>query len=172
MLLLIALVGNAKALEIEKSPNDQREYRHVVLENGLKVTLIHDAHTETAAAAMDVAVGSGSDPADRPGLAHFLEHMLFLGTEKHPQPGDYAQFIKQHGGGNNAYTSFSNTNYFFNIEPEMLEPALDRFAQFFIAPLFAEQLVQREKSAVHSEFSGGLKNDSRRFYSARKRAFN
>ena len=174
LVFLTVLVGNAAihAAEIEKSPNDDREYRALVLANGLKVTLIHDAESDTAAASMDVAIGSGSDPRDREGLAHFLEHMLFLGTEKYPNAGDYARFIKQNGGSNNAYTSFSNTNYFFSIEAGELEQALDMFAQFFIAPLFTEDLVQREKHAVHSEFSGKRRDDGQRFWSARKRAFN
>lgn len=168
----IVWAGNINAAEVEKSPNDNRDYRTLVLENGLKVTLIHDKESDSAAASMDVAVGAGSDPMDRQGLAHFLEHMLFLGTEKYPLPGNYAKFIKQNGGTNNAYTSYSNTNYFFNIEPSKLEPALDMFAQFFIAPLFTEELVQREKNAVHSEFTGKRREDGQRFWSARKKAFN
>lgn len=164
--------GAAVGAEIEKSPNDDREYRHLTLENGLKVTLIHDSKADMAAAAMDVAVGAGRDPEGRPGLAHFLEHMLFLGTEKYPDPGAYAAFVQQHGGSKNAYTTFANTNYFFEIEASQLKMALDRFAQFFIAPLFSEDLVQREKNAVHSEFSGKRREESLRFWSARKQGFN
>ncbi len=172
LMLALSLHSLSSAAGIEKSPNDTREYRQLQLDNGLKVTLIHDPDTDVAAASMDVAVGAGSDPSDRSGLAHFLEHMLFLGTEKYPDPDAYARFIQQHGGSNNAYTTFANTNYFFEIDTDQLEPALDRFAQFFIAPLFSESLVQREKNAVHSEFTGKQKEDSLRFWSARKAAFN
>lgn len=168
----IVWAGKSNATEIEKSPNDNREYRALVLANGLKVTLIHDAESDNASASMDVAIGAGSDPRDRQGLAHFLEHMLFLGTEKYPLAGDYARFIKQNGGSNNAYTTYSNTNYYFDIEAGKLEPALDMFAQFFIAPLFTEELVQREKNAVHSEFTGKRREDAQRFWSARKQSFN
>ena len=98
--------------------------------------LISDPKTEKAAAALDVYVGSGDDPLERAGLAHFLEHMLFLGTEKYPAADEYQRFISTHGGNYNAYTSNINTNYFFDIDEEQLEPALDRFAQFFIAPKF------------------------------------
>lgn len=168
----LTLSANAYASdEIGQSPNDDREYRSLVLDNGLKVTLIHDPETDSAAASMDVAVGAGSDPADRAGLAHFLEHMLFLGTRKYPRAGDYARFILQNGGSNNAYTSYSNTNYFFDIEAGNLEPALDMFAEFFISPLFTEELVQREKNAVHSEFTGKRREDGLRFWSARKMGF-
>jgi insulysin len=67
---------------ILKSQNDSRSYRCIILENGLQVLLISDKDTDKAAAAMDVHVGHFSDPGDIPGLAHFLEHLLFMGTEK------------------------------------------------------------------------------------------
>ncbi|MBC7184224.1 MAG: insulinase family protein, partial [Marinobacter sp.] len=156
----------------EKSPNDDNQYRFIELENGLKVILVSDKEADKAAASMNVAVGSGDDPRDREGLAHFLEHMLFLGTEKYPDPGEYQQFIKSHGGQHNAFTAFQDTNYFFDIQAEFLKPALDRFAQQFAAPLFTAELVDRERNAVHSEFSSKQKDDGRRFYSVKKAAGN
>src|SRR5690606_4911268 len=135
-----------------KSPNDRREYRAVVLDNGLKVLLVSDPQTDKAAASLDVDVGSGSDPLAYSGLTHFLEHMLFLGTEKYPRAGEYQEFIGSHGGGHNAYTAYENTNYYFDIDKGWLEEALDRFSQFFIAPLFTPEYVDRERNAVHSEY--------------------
>ena len=163
---------SVQAAEVIKSPNDHRSYESLVLDNGLKVLLISDPETDKAAAALDVNVGSGSDPESRQGLAHFLEHMLFLGTEKYPEPGEYKDFISEHGGGQNAFTTFDHTNYYFNIDKEHLEPALDRFAQFFIAPLFNERYVTRERQVVHSEYLSGIKGDGRRIFSASKRAIN
>ncbi len=156
----------------EKSPNDDNQYRFLELENGLKVILVSDKEADKAAASMNVAVGSGDDPEDREGLSHFLEHMLFLGTEKYPAPGEYQQFIKSHGGQHNAFTAFQDTNYFFDIQAEFLKPALDRFAQQFAAPLFTAELVDRERNAVHSEFSAKQKEDGRRFYSVKKAVSN
>jgi secreted Zn-dependent insulinase-like peptidase len=169
--LLLASVANAVPA-IVKSPDDPREYVHLELPNGLAVLLISDPDTDKAAAALDVAVGSSSDPAGREGLAHFLEHMLFLGTEKYPQAGEYQEFIDRHGGSHNAYTAFENTNYFFDIDREYLEPALDRFSQFFVAPLFNAEFVDREKHAVHSEYQAGLKDDILRVYAAMRPALN
>lgn len=151
-----------------KSPNDPNEYRFLELDNGLRVILASDPEADKAAASMNVAVGSGNDPADREGLAHFLEHMLFLGTEKYPDPGEYQQFIRSHGGSHNAFTAFADTNYFFDVEAEFLEPALDRFAQQFSHPLFTPELVDRERNAVHSEYTAKLKEDGRRFLSVLK----
>ncbi len=67
---------------IIKSAEDKRMYRGLELTNGMTILLISDPTTEKAAAAMDVNIGSMSDPWEIPGLAHFLEHMLFLGTKK------------------------------------------------------------------------------------------
>ncbi len=169
---LAIFAAPAAAIEIVKNPNDHRQYEFVQLDNGLKALIVSDPQSDKAAASLDVNVGNGSDPAERQGLAHFLEHMLFLGTEKYPEPGEYKDFINAHGGGQNAYTSFDHTNYFFDIDKNHLEPALDRFAQFFISPLFNERYVTRERQVVNSEFLSGLKSDGRRIFSASKRALN
>lgn len=151
-------------IDIEKSPIDERNYLTFKLENQLKVLVISDQEADKAAAALSVSVGSGSDPKDREGLAHFLEHMLFLGTEKYPEADAYQRYISEHGGSHNAYTAFGETNYFFDINASDLQPALDQFAQFFISPLFNEEYVEREKHAVHSEYQAKIRDDSRRQY--------
>ncbi|HET8850140.1 MAG TPA: insulinase family protein [Marinobacter sp.] len=169
---LLLVTVPALALEPRQSPNDPNDYRYLELDNGLRVILASDPEADKAAASLNVAVGSGNDPADREGMAHFLEHMLFLGTEKYPEPGEYQQFIRSHGGSHNAFTAFQDTNYFFDVEAEFLEPALDRFAQQFSHPLFTPELVDRERNAVHSEYSSHLKEDGRRTFSVRKAASN
>lgn len=84
---------------------------------GWQVLLVSDPETDKSSAALDVGVGSLCDPKEVPGLAHFLEHMLFLGTEKYPDENSYSQFISAHGGRSNAYTALENTNYYFDITP-------------------------------------------------------
>ncbi|TDG16024.1 peptidase M16 [Seongchinamella unica] len=145
-----------------QSPNDEREYRLLTLDNEMQVLLISDPDTPKAAASLDVHVGSGDNPPDRGGLAHFLEHMLFLGTDKYPDAAEYEEFVTEHGGNRNAFTSFEHTNYFFDINAPYLPEALDRFAQFFIAPRFDAEYVDREKNAVEAEYQMGLKSDPRR----------
>ncbi len=156
----------------KKSPNDRREYRSFVLENQMQILVISDSQTKTSAASVDVNSGYNSDPEEFEGLAHFLEHMLFLGTEKYPQSGEYQEYISSHGGSHNAYTAYENTNYYFNIEAEYLEPALDRFSQFFVAPLFNPDYVDREKNAVNSEYQSNLQSDARRSNSVWKQVIN
>ncbi len=163
---------SVNAEQVVTSPNDQRQYEYLELPNRLKVLLISDPATDKAAASLDVYAGSRDDPEGREGLAHFLEHMLFLGTEKYPEAGEYQAYISARGGSHNAYTSFEHTNYFFDVDKDSLEPALDRFSQFFVAPLFTAEYVSREKNAVHSEYQAKLKDDGRRAYSVLKQAVN
>ena len=162
-LLLVSCVTTAPSpLQPVKSPSDDYQYRLLTLDNEMEVLLISDPDTPKAAASLDVLVGSSDNPPGRAGLAHFLEHMLFLGTDKYPDAAEYERFITEHGGSHNAYTSFENTNYFFDINAPDLPVALDRFAQFFIAPRFEAQYVDREKNAVEAEYQMGLKSDERR----------
>ncbi|GAB0095724.1 Insulin-degrading enzyme [Sergentomyia squamirostris] len=145
---------------ITKSPEDNREYRGLLLSNEMKVLLVSDTTTERSAAAMAVDVGHLSDPDDIPGLAHFLEHMLFLGTEKYPNENDYSTYLAENGGNSNASTYGDITKFYFDIVPDKLEGALDRFAQFFIAPLYTESATDREINAVHSEHEKNVPMDS------------
>ena len=128
---LLREVVDTPAVQPIQSPNDDLEYRLLTLENELQVLLISDPDTPKAAASLDVMVGSGDNPPGRGGLAHFLEHMLFLGTDKYPDAAEYERYITEHGGSRNAYTSFEHTNYFFDVNAPFLPEALDRFAQFF-----------------------------------------
>lgn len=153
------LQGSYNEFEIEKPLTDYREYRYARLPNNLQAVLISDPKCDRAAAALSVKVGSLYDPANIQGLAHFCEHMLFLGTKKYPQENEYNEYLAKNGGGSNAYTAESVTNYFFSVKPEALEGALDRFAQFFISPLFTESATERELQAVDSEHSKNLQQD-------------
>ncbi|XP_071641491.1 insulin-degrading enzyme-like isoform X2 [Temnothorax longispinosus] len=149
--------------DIIKSQNDDRLYRGLVLANKMKVLLISDPTTDKSAVAMDVNTGYMCDPDDLPGLAHFCEHMLFLGTKKYPLQNAYNIYLSQNGGASNASTHLDHTTYYFDITPGKLEGALDRFAQFFIAPLFTENLTELELNAINSEHEKNLANDTWRF---------
>ncbi len=67
----------------------QRDSRTLVLDNGMKVLLIHDPDVDRSAAALSVGVGHLYDPWEKQGLAHYLEHMLFLGTKKYPKVSSF-----------------------------------------------------------------------------------
>lgn len=144
---------------IAKSQQDNRDYRGLILSNDLKVLLVSDPTTDKAAAALTVDVGHMSDPDDIPGLAHFCEHMLFLGTQKYPNENAYSTYLSENGGTSNASTYADNTKYYFDVVHNKLDGALDRFAQFFIAPMFTASATDREINAVNSEHEKNLATD-------------
>nr|XP_027091260.1 nardilysin-like isoform X1 [Coffea arabica] len=113
-----------------------------------------------AAAAMCVGMGSFADPCEAQGLAHFLEHMLFMGSTDFPDENEYDSYLSKHGGSSNAYTETEHTCYHFEVNREFLKGALRRFSQFFISPLVKAEAMEREVLAVDSEFNQVLQSDS------------
>ncbi|KAL8667886.1 MAG: hypothetical protein Q9202_000351 [Teloschistes flavicans] len=171
------------AERLEKPALDDRSYRVVRLPNRLEALLVHDPDTDKASASVNVNVGSFSDADDMPGMAHAVEHLLFMGTEKYPVENDYSQYLSANSGYSNAYTSSTETNYFFEVAASSsqhsdattnghvrspLHGALDRFAQFFIAPLFLSSTLDRELKAVDSENKKNLQSDTWRLSQLRK----
>nr|KAF7408943.1 hypothetical protein H0235_013795 [Vespula pensylvanica] len=112
-----------------------------------------------AACGLCVGVGSFSDPPEIPGMAHFLEHMVFMGSEKYPQENDFDAFITKRGGSDNASTECEQTTFYFEVQEKYLLASLDRFAQFFIKPLMKQGAITREREAVESEFQMALPSD-------------
>ncbi|KAH8590462.1 Metalloenzyme, LuxS/M16 peptidase-like protein [Bisporella sp. PMI_857] len=148
---------------------DTRKYRVIRLHNQLEVLLVHDADTDMASAAMDVNVGDFSDDSDMPGLAH----------GKYPEENAYEQYLASHSGSSNAHTDATSTIYYFKIAAKRVEDAtttdtsplygaLDRFAQFFISPLFLANTLDRELRAVDSEHNRHLRIDGWRLYQLEK----
>ena len=155
--------ASANSINIKKSDNDARTYEFTVLKNGLQVVLVSDPVATKAAAAMDVRVGHYSDPIEIPGLAHLLEHMLFLGTKKYPSETNFNEYLSSNGGDSNAYTDSESTNYHFLIDAEkeeVVQKSLDMFSQFFEAPLLLKESIAREKKAVIAEHSKNIDQDS------------
>ena len=138
--------------DIVKSPNDSRSYRLHTLPNGLSVLLISDPDAVKSSVALSVAAGSFDEPAEFPGLAHLLEHMLFLGSEKYPQAGDYAEFVNQSGGNLNAYTDNQQTNFMVSVDDASFELALDRFSRFFWQATLDPAYTDKERHAVDAEW--------------------
>ncbi len=162
-----SLFGEADYVEIKDKANlpvlaptfAAANREKIQLKNGLEAYLISDPNTDQSAAVLTVSAGSWDDPVEYPGLAHFLEHMLFLGTRKYPAESEYSRYIKEHGGSANAYTSNDYTAYLFSINNNAFSQALDRFSYFFKEPLFNPSGVSRELQAIDQEYAQNIEND-------------
>ena len=139
--------------QVVASPNDSRGYKTLILPNKLEVMLVSDPLAEKSAAALSVGVGLLQDPMSQQGMAHYLEHMLFLGTERYPDTNEYSAFMTANGGAQNAYTWLDITNYMFKVNNNAYDEALDRFSDFFKAPKLYPEYTEKEKNAVNAEWS-------------------
>ncbi len=158
------VIENKATLPILNPALDGRKVEKLRLKNGLQVLLISDPGADQSAAGLAVDAGSWEDPKEYPGMAHFLEHMLFMGTEAYPNEFEYMQFINDHGGGVNAFTASDRTVYMFSVNNDAFEESLDRFSHFFIDPLLSPNCINRELHAVDQEHSKNIEHDGWRQY--------
>lgn len=122
------------------------------LANGLRVTLRHAPDLKRCAAALRVAAGSHDVPLAWPGLAHFLEHLLFLGTERFAADQGLMAFVQRHGGQVNAQTCERHTDYFFELPPQAFAQGLERLADMLAHPRMKLDDQHREREVLHAEF--------------------
>jgi len=112
-----------------------------------------------AACSIAFDVGYFDDPHDCDGLSHFLEHMVFMGSEKFPGENYFGDWLNQHWGSDNASTDSEATVFYFDVNPKNLREALEIFSGFFLNPLVKLDSVDREVTAVESEFERVVNND-------------
>ena len=141
-----------------------RQVAKIRLQNGVEALLISDPEATQSAAAVCMEAGSWQDPEEYPGMAHFLEHMLFMGTKAYPEEDDFSKYVQDEGGKINAFTASDRTVYMFSVNNSGFIGALDRFSHFFIDPLFNSSSVNRELQAVDQEHSKNVENDHWRAY--------
>ncbi len=124
----------------------------LTLANGLRVSLRHAPRLKRCAAAVRVAAGSHDAPSAWPGLAHFFEHLLFLGTEAFPTPEGLMAYVQRHGGQVNASTGERTTDFFFEVPPPVFGDALLRLGDMLAKPRLAMDDQLREREVLQAEF--------------------
>ena len=128
------------------------------LENGLEVVVLEDHRAPVVVHMVWYRVGSADEPRGKSGIAHFLEHLMFKGTEK-VAPGEFSEIVAANGGTDNAFTSFDYTGYFQRVAADrlglMMEMEADRMVNLVIAP----EYVDSERSVVLEERNQRTEND-------------
>ncbi|UWS34208.1 pitrilysin [Erwinia pyrifoliae] len=147
---------------IRKSEKDPRQYQSIKLDNGMTVLLVSDVRATKSLAALALPVGSLENPTDQPGLAHYLEHMLLMGSKRYPQPDNLAEFLKKSGGSHNASTASYRTAFYLEVENSALQPAADRLADAIAEPLLDPVNADRERNAVNAELTMARSRDGMR----------
>jgi protease-3 len=150
------------AEKINKSDHDPRQYQAIKLTNGMTVLLVSDAQAPKSLAALALPVGSLEDPNSQLGLAHYLEHMVLMGSKRYPQPENLSEFLKKHGGSHNASTASYRTAFYLEVENDALAPAVDRMADAIAEPLLDPGNADRERNAVNAELTMARSRDGMR----------
>jgi insulysin len=144
--------------DIFKPVIDMRKYKLIKLQNDLQVFLISDKNTTKCSASLTVGVGSFYD-GKIPGLAHFTEHMIFLGSKSYPRPSTFEDHLRNFLGYTNAYTEEERTTFFFDVEWQGFTKALEMFSRMLAEPLFDKEYMNKEIEAVNSENEKNFNKD-------------
>jgi predicted Zn-dependent peptidase len=121
------------------------------LDNGLRVLTTPLPTAQSAAVALFVGVGSRDESAQANGVSHYIEHMLFKGTERRPDATQISTAIEGAGGGLNAYTTKEMTCYWNNLPFERAETGIEVLSDMLQHSLFAPEEIERERTVVQQE---------------------
>jgi zinc protease len=128
------------------------------LDNGLEVVVIPNHRAPVVIHMMWYRVGSADDPVGKSGLAHFLEHLMFKGTEELP-PGEFSRIVARNGGQENAFTSWDYTGYFQRVARDRLEIVMALEADRVRGLVLSEDIVGPERDVILEERSSRTDNE-------------
>src|SRR6195256_6018429 len=128
------------------------------LGNGLQVVVIPDHRTPVVTQMIWYKVGSADETPGKSGLAHFLEHLMFKGTSKHPA-GEFSQTVLRIGGNENAFTSTDYTGYFQRVPREQLARMMEFEADRMTGLILKDENVLPERDVVLEEFNMRVANN-------------
>jgi len=127
------------------------KYKEVKLKNGLKVITISLEQTKAVTALVLLPCGSRYERKNINGVSHFIEHMIFKGTEKRPTALDISQELDGVGASYNAFTGKDHTGYYIKVKRDKLELALDVLSDILFFSRFAKEEIERERGVICEE---------------------
>src|SRR5215472_10942393 len=157
VLLFIALVVSASGAFAQTTLTSEPSATFT-LPNGLRVLVIQDHRTPVVTQMVWYKVGSADETPGKSGLAHFLEHLMFKGTSKHPA-GEFSQTVLRVGGNENAFTSTDYTGYFQRVPSEELGRMMEFEADRMTGLVLKDENVLPERDVVLEEFNMRVANN-------------
>lgn len=129
-----------------------------MLDNGMQVVVIEDRRAPVVTHMVWYKVGAADEPRGKSGIAHFLEHLMFKGTEKVP-PGEFSNTIARNGGRENAFTSYDYTGYYQRVARDRLPLVMELEADRMTGLRLTEEIVLPERDVILEERSARIDND-------------
>src|SRR6201998_2853505 len=154
---LLALFLFTSAASAQAGPNSDPP-TSFTLDNGLQVVVIQDHRTPVVTQMIWYKVGSSDETPGKSGLAHFLEHLMFKGTAKHPA-NEFSQTVLKVGGNENAFTSNDYTGYFQRIPKEKLPLMMEFEADRMTGLILKDENVLPERDVVLEEYNMRVANN-------------
>src|SRR5262245_2245477 len=128
------------------------EYRKTILPNGIRLLTEWIPHVRSVAVGVWVDTGSRHEPLEQIGISHFIEHLVFKGTESRSAE-DIARAVDSVGGQMDAFTTKEHTSFYVTVLDEHLPLAADLLADILLHPRFDSADIEREKTVVLQEFA-------------------
>lgn len=128
-------------------------YQEHKLENGLRILMVPLPNFQSVSMGIFVGVGSRYESTAQAGMSHFIEHMLFKGTQKRPTARLIAEAIEGVGGVSNAYTSQENTVYYAKVAAPQIDTAIDVLVDLIRNPLFVSAEIEKERLIIGEEIN-------------------
>ena len=135
----------AKLLTVGRRPAES-----FTLANGLQVVVLPSRRAPIVTQVLVYKVGSADETFGHTGVAHFLEHMMFKGTDK-VAPGEFSRIVSRNGGRDNAYTTYDSTGYHQTVAPELLDLVMRMEADRMVNLRIAEKDLVSERQVVLEE---------------------
>ena len=151
-------MNHIQYFDIKVMANEKRNIKGFKLENKINIILISDPDINISSCSVGVGAGYLQDKFE--GTAHFLEHLLFMGSKKYPEQNDYHSYIQINGGYDNAFTSDNMTCYYLSLETTFLKKGIEMLSWFFRAPLLDEKHISSEMEIIDSEHNKNILMDN------------
>ncbi len=139
------------------------------LDNGIQVVVIENDRAPVVTHMVWYRVGAADEPAGKSGIAHYLEHLMFKGTENRA-PGEFSEIVASLGGRENAFTSQDYTGYFQTIAPQHLEAMMELEADRMTGLVLSDEIIEPERRVILEERLSRTENNPRALLSEQVRA--
>ncbi|MCE8469529.1 insulinase family protein, partial [Rhodovulum sulfidophilum] len=161
-LAVLALIATAGIARAEKVTD-------FTLQNGMEVVVIEDHRAPVVVQMVWYKVGAADEPPGKSGIAHFLEHLMFKGTDA-VGPGDFSKIVEENGGSDNAFTSWDYTAYFQRVAADRLDLMMQIEADRMTGLKLSEEDVATERNVILEERNQRTENDPGALFSEQRRA--
>ncbi|TDX28934.1 zinc protease [Rhodovulum visakhapatnamense] len=161
-LAVLALIATAGIARAEKVTD-------FTLQNGMEVVVIEDHRAPVVVQMVWYKVGAADEPPGKSGIAHFLEHLMFKGTDA-VGPGEFSRIVEENGGSDNAFTSWDYTAYFQRVAADRLDLMMQIEADRMTGLKLSEEDVATERNVILEERNQRTENDPGALFSEQRNA--